>query len=291
MPAAARYSVATKQMVADLRARGHQVGCRALERWAELGLAPAPVRYSRGKHGFGSYYPPGAVEQYAAVASAMRRGLDWRVAGLLLISRGYLPVRESTFRQLLGFLLPYEIESDDPLGQAEDDLKQAAGSRLFERMGRVMARNLASAKITDPVTQDRVPADIAVISAMTWTMAAMYGEQLPEGSAEEIACASGLITSGLSDEERSERTRYIEAVFSGPLTFRALSEAAGTVDPARLRDVILQMREIALQHSLYDTFPGQWMDLLLIATALMVTVIDDLGGLSWFNSMGLFNQE
>jgi hypothetical protein len=49
MPAVARYSPATKELVAELRTRGHKVGCRAVEHWAERGLAPASVRYSLGR--------------------------------------------------------------------------------------------------------------------------------------------------------------------------------------------------------------------------------------------------
>lgn len=290
MPAAARYSTATKQLAADLRARGHNVGCRALERWAELGLAPAPVRYSLGKRGFGSRYPPGAVEQYAAVASVMRRGLDWRVAGLQLISRGYLPVREGTFRLLLNFLLPDDVDSDDPLGRAEEEFGQAGGNRLFEKMSRVAQKNLASAKVVDPVTGQNVSGEAAAAGAMIWTLAAMLGEPLPEGSAEEIAGASGLISPALPETERRERIRYTEAVFSGPSTFRALSAAAQTVEPARLQSIILGMREIAACGPFEGVLPEQWMDMLLVATALTVTTIEDLGGLAWLRSMGVFNQ-
>ena len=101
MPASDRYSAAARQLVAELRARGYRAGCRAVEQWAAWGLAPAPERVSLGRRGFTSRYPDGAIDQAAAVASVMRRGQDWRAAGLMLIGRGHLVAREDTFRLLL----------------------------------------------------------------------------------------------------------------------------------------------------------------------------------------------
>src|SRR6266851_9415739 len=100
-----RHSEATVRLVEDLHGLGYVVGCRAVEQWAERGLAPAARRRSLGRgRGFESEYPAGAIGQYCAVASVMRRGLDWRTAGLMLIGRGGLPTREVTLRRLLDYL-------------------------------------------------------------------------------------------------------------------------------------------------------------------------------------------
>src|SRR5258708_29883252 len=93
MPSSARYSAATRELVAELRACGYLVGCRAVEQWAAWGLAPPPVRVSLGRRGFTNRYPDGAVDQYSAVASVMRRRQNWRTAGLMLIGRGHCSLR------------------------------------------------------------------------------------------------------------------------------------------------------------------------------------------------------
>jgi hypothetical protein len=193
MPAVARYSSATKELVTGLRARGYKVGCRAVEYWAERGLAPSPVRYSLGKRGFGSRYPVGAVDQYAAVASVMRSGRDWRVAGLLLIGQGHLPSSVDTFRFLLQFLIPENFDLvDDPLAHAEEEFKQFAGSQLHGIFDRIIRQNLALARIVDPVTMKEICIDGAASGVMTQIMAVMLGDQLPDGAAEEIAGAWAL---------------------------------------------------------------------------------------------------
>jgi hypothetical protein len=292
MPAAARYSAATKELVAELRARGYKVGCRAPEYWAERGLAPAPVRRSLGRRGSVSSYPAGAVEQYVAVASVMRSGMDWRVSGLLLIGQGYLPARETTFRLLLEFLLPDDIDStDDPLERAENEIKEMAQTPLFERLDQIISRNLSLARIVDPVTKKEIPIESAVPGVMSQIFAAMLGAQLPEGAAEEIAGAWGLIGPKISEEERLELINYVEAVFAGALTFSELARATSTISPARLQSYIVDIRQLAAEHPIdvLKFFSAPLVDIWMIIIGLAISLIEDLGGLAWFQSMGVFN--
>jgi hypothetical protein len=290
MPSSARYSLATKQLVADLAARGHKVGCRAVEHWAELGLAPPAVRYSRGKHGFTSQYPPGATDQYAAVASVMRRGRDWRVAGLLLIGQGHVPARKTTFRFLLEFLFEDMDTTEDPLAWAEETISESAETLFSKRLIRLIKNNISSAQLIDPVTNKGISAESVAPGIMALILAAMLGDILPEGAAEEVAAAMGLIEPDLPLEERLERTKFAEAMLSGPLTFRELSKAAMNVEPACLQAAVVSIRKF-LEENPQDNlsvFPAALVDLWMISMGLADIIIDDLGGLAWFRSMGIF---
>lgn len=166
MPASDRYSAAARQLVAELRARGYRAGCRAVEQWAAWGLAPAPERVSLGRRGFTSRYPDGAIDQYAAVASVMRRGQDWRAAGLMLIGRGHLVAREDTFRLLLDYLFTPDTGISDPLEYADEQMAAAAGQPLFKRIARIAQRNISAAKLADPVTGCEIDAETAAVSVM-----------------------------------------------------------------------------------------------------------------------------
>lgn len=283
MPRAARYSTATKDMVSELADRGHKVGCRAVEHWAELGLASPPVRFSIGKGGSRSQYPVGAIHQYDAVASVMRKGRDWRVAGLLLIGRGYLPANEAVLRFLLEFLIPDQIEADDPLAVAEEAFKQIAGSPFHRIFDRIIRNNLALAKLIDPVTREEICIESAVSGVVTQVLAALLGDPLPDGAAEEIAAGWGLINPDLSIDERLEGARFVEGFFAA-VTFRELSKAAKTVAPARLQRIIAELRYILEKHPVggFELVPGELLDILFVIVGLAITMIDDLGGDAWF---------
>ena len=83
-------------------------------------------------------------DQYAAVASVMRRGQDWRAAGLMLIGRGHLVAREKAFRLLLRYLLTPDTGIGDPLEYADEQMTAAAGQPLFKRIARIARRNISA---------------------------------------------------------------------------------------------------------------------------------------------------
>ncbi len=200
MPSSARYSAATRELVALLRVRGYRGGCRAVEQWAAWGLAPAPERVSLGRgRGFTSRYPDGAVDQYCAVASVMRRGQDWRTAGLMLIGRGYPVTRDATYRLLMDYLFTPDADTDidDPLQFADEQVAGAASHPLFRRIARITQRNIRAAKIVDPVTGSEIDAESAAVSVMARGFAAMLGEPMPRDAAEETAAAWGVIDASL----------------------------------------------------------------------------------------------
>ena len=212
MPASDRYSAAARQLVAELRARDYRAGCRAVEQWAAWGLAPAPERVSLGRRGFTSRYPDGAIDQYAAVASVMRRGQDWRAAGLMLIGRGHLVAREETFRLLLDYLFAPDTGISDPLEFADEQMAAAAGQPLFKRIARIAQRNISAAKLTDPVTGCEIDAETAAVSVMARGVATMLGEAMPRDAAEETAAAWGMITADLPADVREHRIDVVNAL-------------------------------------------------------------------------------
>jgi hypothetical protein len=214
-----------------------------------------------------------------------------RVAGLLLIGRGYLPSRVDTFRFLLQFLVPENFDLvEDPLTQAEEEFKQFAGSPLHAIFDRIIRRNLALAQIVDPATMQGICIDGAASGLMTQIMAAMLGDQLPDGAAEEIAGAWGLIEPRLSANERCERINFVEAMFAGALTFKELASAASTVSPPQLQAIIIELRRVVAEHPIggIELFADELLDIFLVMLGLAITIIDGLGGLAWFQSMGCF---
>jgi hypothetical protein len=213
MPSSARYSAAARELVAELRARGYRVGCRAVEQCAAWGLAPAPERISLGRRGFTSRYPDGAVDQYSAVASVMRRGQDWRTAGLMLIGRGNLVAKEATFRLLLDYLFTSDSNVNDPLEFAEEQLAATASSPMFRRIARITRRNIRDAKIVDPVTRSEIDAGSAAVSVMVRGFAAMLGESMPRDAAEETAAAWGMLEADLPGRGARAPHRFRERRF------------------------------------------------------------------------------
>jgi len=282
MPSSARYSAAAHQLVAELRARGYRTGCRAVEQWAAWGLAPAPERVPLGRHGFTSRYPDGAIDQYAAVASVMRRGQDWRAAGLMLIGRGHLVAREKTFRLLLDYLFTPETRISftpetrisDPLEYADEQMAAAAGQPLFKRIARIAQRNISAA-------------ETAAISVMVRGVATMLGEAMPRDAAEETAAAWGMITADLPADMREHRIDIVNALADNVLTFEQLSATARSVDPARLRAVVREYRQPALDQpeQVLKPLPPIWRETLIITVALATIAIEDLGGAAWLEDI------
>ena len=287
MPASDRYSAAARQLVAELRARGYRAGCRAVEQWAAWGLAPAPERVSLGRRGFTSRYPDGAIDQYAAVASVMRRGQDWRAAGLMLIGRGHLVAREDTFRLLLDYLFTPDTGISDPLEYADEQMAAAAGQPLFKRIARIAQRNISAAKLTDPVTGCEIDAETAAVSVMARGVATMLGETMPRDAAEETAAAWGMITADLPADVREHRIDVVNALADTVLTFEQLAATALTVDPVRLQAVIREFRQSALEQpeQVLKLLPAIWRDTLIITVALATIAIEDLGGAAWLEDI------
>ena len=287
MPASDRYSAAARQLVAELRACGYRTGCRAVEQWAAWGLAPAPERVSLGRRGFTSRYPDGAIDQYAAVASVMRRGQDWRVAGLMLIGRGYLVACEETFRMLLDYLFTPDTGISDPLEFADEQMAAAAGQPLFKRIARIAQRNIRAAKITDPVTGCEIDAETAAVSVMARGVATMLGEAMPRDAAEETAAAWGMITADLPADVREHRIDVVNALADNVLTFEQLAATARTVDPVRLQAVVREFRHSALEQpqQVLKLLPAIWADTLIITVAVATVAIEDLGGAVWLEEI------
>jgi hypothetical protein len=287
MPASARYSAATRQLVAELRALGYSAGCRAVEQWAAWGLAPAPERVSLGRRGTTSRYPDGTVEQYAAVASVMRRGQDWRAAGLMLIGRGHLITREATLRLLLAYLFSPDDEIDDPLQFADDHVMALTENPLFRRLAKVAQRNIRAAKIVDPITGVDIDPFAAAVSVMTRGLASMLGEAMPRDAAEETAAAWGMISADLPLDVREHRIDFVNALSDNILNFERLSFAARTVDPVRLQAAIREFRSEVEGPSqqLLGMIPSVHADMLAIAVALTVIVLEDLGGAAWLETV------
>lgn len=287
MPASARYSAATRRLVAELRARGYRAGCRAVEQWAAWGLAPAPERVSRGRHGFTSRYPDGAIDQYAAVASVMRRGQDWRAAGLMLIGRGHLVAREKTFRLLLDYLFTPDTGISDPLEYADEQMAAATGKPLFKRIARIAQRNISAAKLTDPVTGREIDAETAAVSVMARGVATMLGEAMPRDAAEETAAAWGMITADLPADVREHRIDVVNALADNVLTFEQFAATARRVDPVRLQAIIREFRQSALEQpeQVLKLLPPIWRDTLIITVALATIAIEDLGGAAWLEEI------
>jgi hypothetical protein len=287
MPASDRYSAAAHQLVAELRARGYGAGCRAVEQWAAWGLAPAPERASLGRHGFTSRYPDGAIDQYAAVASVMRRGQDWRAAGLMLIGRAHLVAREKTFRLLLDYLFTPDTGISDPLEYADEQLAAATGQPLFKRIARIAQRNISAAKLTDPVTGRKIDAETAAISVMARGVATMLGETMPRDAAMETAAAWGMITADLPADVREHRIDVVNALTEHVLTFEQLAATARTVDPIRLQAVVREFRQSALEQpeQVLKLLPPIWADTLIITVAVATIAIEDLGGAAWLEDI------
>lgn len=139
----------------------------------------------------------------------MRRGRDWRVAGLLLIGQSYLPVSETTFRSLLEFMFEDLDTAEDPLGQADEAINRSSESPLFKRLVRLLRDNISSAQLVDPVTKEEISAESVAPGIMAQIWLAMLGDILPEGAVEEIAAAMGLIKLALPQEECFERINYV----------------------------------------------------------------------------------
>jgi hypothetical protein len=227
----------------------------------------------------------------------MRRGQDWRTAGLLLIGRGHRVAKDATFRQLLDYLFTADpdVPIDDPLGYADDQIAAAAETPLFKRLARIAGSNISAAQISDPVTGKQIDAQAAAPAVMVRGLAGLLGEPMPRDAAEETAAAWRLIDAGLPPDVREHRVDFMHALAESVLTFARLAAAAQTVDPARLQSTIREFRQTVEDHpqEMWMLLPVVWRDTLIIVLALATVIIDDLGGSAWIEkvSPGLADAE
>jgi hypothetical protein len=277
-------SAAAQRLIQELARHGLTVGYRAIEDWAARGLAPAPTRRSLGR-GLGtvSEYPPGAADQYAAVASVMRRGLPWQVSVLKLLVRGYLPTNENLVRQAFHDLLT--DDAADPVGDALDYAErlaaQAAASGAARPFLRAFRRNLRRAgQLLEPGTEIE-PVVTGVIATLTL---ARIGEPdwSPDALAEMMA-AFGLPIAEMASDDRAGVTRFADMFFTEVTAAPVLAKIAAETPLERIQSTIPQARQAAR-----EAMPGpgsalprpnEYLDALLTAYfALVLIRIEDLGG-------------
>jgi hypothetical protein len=284
VPRAREPSAAARRLVQELADRGLVAGYRAIEDWAARGLAPAPARRPLGRgRGTASEYPPGAVDQYAAVASVMRRGRPWQVSVLKLLVRGYLPARENLVRQAFADLLapPAAGPGEDALDRAEQVAAQAAATRAVRPILRGFERNLRrSRQVLEPGTE--------IAAAATGVMATLAlilaGE--PEWSADaltEMMAAYGIPVEQMTSDDRAGLSRFASAFSAAVMSGAALARVAAETPLHRIQAAVPRGREAAREAlaGLSAAFPrpGEDVDDVLTAiSALMLIRTEDLGG-------------
>lgn len=283
MPRSREPSAAARRLVQELAARGVTVGYRQIEDWATRGLAPAPVRRSRGRgRGMASEYPPNTVDQYAAVASVMRRGRPWQISVLKLLARGFLPTDETLLRRAFQFLLepPGADPSKDALGYAEQFATVAAASRFARPVMQVYERNLRrAADILEPGTRIR-PVAIGVLATLTL---ARIGE--PEWSQEaltEMFAAHGVPVRDMSEQERAGLAQFADEFFTQVIALPVLAQTAAEAPARRIRAAIPQARTMTGEaFAAIKDIPEPNEDIkdgLIAVAALMAIRIEELGG-------------
>lgn len=284
MARAKEPSGAARRLIQELSRRGLTVGGRAIEDWAARGLAPAPGRRSLGRgQGTVSEYPAGAADQYAAVASVMRRGLPWQVSVLKLFVRGYLPTNENLVRQAFHDLLTGDAADldDDALGYAERLAAQAAATGSVRPFLRAFRRNLRrSGQILEPGTE----IESVVTGVITTLTLARIGEPdwSPDALAEMMA-AFGLPIAEMASDDRAGVIRFADMFFTEVTAGPVLAQIAAGTPLERIQSAIPEARKAAQEALLGagSAFPRPSDDLDAVLTAYFALVlirIEDLGG-------------
>jgi hypothetical protein len=285
MARAREPSAATQKLADELAARGLNVGCRSIEAWGIRGLAPPPARVWLGRgRGTTSAYPPGAVEQYAAVASVMRRGLPWQIAVLKLLVRGYLPADEDLVRVAFHDLLAADVPGpgEDALGCAERIASRVVASGSGQPFLRAFRRNLLrSAAIFEPGSE--IGAAVAGVVA-TLNLAVMGEPDWSEGALAEMMAAFGIPVGAMTDDDRAALTRfadiYLREIMPGPVLVGVAAEAP----MSRIQGAVPRAREAAgeIQHGSGEgelpPFSEDIADVVTACMALVLIRIEDLGG-------------
>lgn len=284
MPRPKQPSPASQRLVQELADRDVSVSCRAIEGWAARGLAPAPVRRSLGRgRGTVSEYPPGAADQYAAVASVMRRRRPWQVSVLKLLARGYLPADQMLVRRAFHDLLapPPAPPGQDALDHAEQIAAGAAGTPFGRLFLRAFERNLRrSAEILEPGTQLR-PVAVGVVA--TLTLACTGESAWSQEALIEMIAAYGVPVAGMTDDDRAGLARFADAFFTQVTACTSLADTAAESSLHRIQAAIPRAR-ITVEEALAGISgdlprPGEDIAEVLIAVAALILVrIEDLGG-------------
>jgi hypothetical protein len=278
-PAAARH------LVAELAQRNVTAGYRAIEDWAARGLAPAPVRRSRGRgRGTVSEYPPGAADQYAAVAAVMRRGRPWQVSVLKLLVRGHLPTNENLIRRAFREILATPAAQGpwaDALDYAEEAAAQAAATRFARPILHAFERNLRHCPgILEPGTS--VPAAALGVVATLALALAGQPQWTPEALLELLA-AYGIPVADMDNDARDSVTRFAEDFFTLINPGPALSQLATEIPMGELLAAIPRARDAGPQMftGISEDLPPPNEDIADVLTAmhaLLLARIDRLGG-------------
>jgi hypothetical protein len=277
-------SPATQQLIRDLTLRGVSVTCRAVEGWAARGLAPAPVRRSLGRgRGTVSEYPPGAADQYAAVASVMRRGRPWQVSVLKLLARGLLPADQALARRAFRDLLtpPKSRPDQDALDYAEQLAADAARSPFGRTFLRAFERNLRnSAQILEPGAQ---LSQVALGVTATLTLAFAGEPAWSQEALIEMIAAYGMPVADLSDDDRAGLARFAESFFTRVTAWGCLADIAAESSLQRVLAVVPQARLTVSEAftALSSDIPQLDEDIaevFIAMAALMLVRIEDLGG-------------
>lgn len=237
---------ATEVLVENLLDLGFRVSVRTIRQWVRLGLIPAPLRRSLGRgRGMASEYPPETLDQAAAVASVMRRGLPWHLGVVTLVGRGHLPASEATLRAAFEefFRLEYEQEEDD-LERAERIARESriAATTPMHRVLRAMDANFRRAKVRDPVTGQLIPSEEGVHTVLTHMMLLTFGSStLTEQVGIEVAAAQGLLVN-LPDELRDPVGKLVADLYNEVMSFSLLADVARRVRPSDLQRAVIEMR-------------------------------------------------
>ncbi|MGH3305097.1 MAG: hypothetical protein ACRDOK_26205 [Streptosporangiaceae bacterium] len=284
MPRSKEPGAAIKRLVEELAGRNVTVSYRAVEGWAAIGLAPAPARRSLGRgRGTFSEYPPGAADQYAAVASVMRRGRPWQVSVLKLLARGHMPADETLVRRAFHDLLavPEQLPGQDALGYAEQVAAGAANTLAGRPFLRAFERNLRrSAQILEPGTQIGA---VAVGVVATLTLARIGEPQWSQEALIEMIAAHGIPVGEMTDDRRADLARFAEAFFIQVTASAALAQIAAESPLRRIQTAIPQARVVVAEAlaGFGRDFPQPGEDIaevLTAAAALILIRIEDLGG-------------
>jgi len=284
MPRSREPSAATRWLIGELASRGLKVGYRAVEDWAARGMTPAPVRRSLGRgRGTASEYPPGAVEQYAAVAAVTRRGRPWQISVLKLFVRGHLPSNEDLVRQALHELLIDDVagQADSSLDYAETYAAHAVAARGAQPFLRAFRRNLRRAI---PVLEPGSDIDSVVTGAIATTTLVRLGQPdwTPEAIIEMLA-TFGLPVAELTDDDRAGLVWFFDSFLVEVMTGPALDEIAVTAPISRLQSAVPAAHQhaartlaavgVALPKPSEDFY-----DALVAFLAVVLIRIEDLGG-------------
>ena len=201
------------------------------------------VRRSLGRgRGTVSEYPPGAADQYAAVASVMRRGRPWQVSVLKLLARGLLPADQTLARRAFQDLLtpPKSQPGQDALDYAEQLAANAARSPFGRTFLRTFERNLrSSAQILEPGTQlSQVALGVTATLALAFTGEPAWSQE----ALIEMIAAYGISVADLSDDDRAGLARFAESFFTQVTACGCLADIAAQSSLQRVLAVVPQAR-------------------------------------------------